>query len=464
MFVGRKRELEKLETLYRSDRFEFVVVFGRRRVGKTRLITEFCKKKRTVFFPALESNAEANLDGFSRALSPVITPDLPHAPVFRSFRDVLETVGTLAREERLILAIDEYPWLAESEPGFSSLLQTFIDHEFKATRLFLILCGSSTSFMETQVLGRESPLFGRRTAQFRVLPFDYLEAAEFHPGWTTKEKALIYGVTGGVPLYLEHFHPEKTPEDNIRANFLDPNSFLFEEPANLLKQELREPRTYNAILGAIAGGASRLNEIATRSGCESGLCSRYLAVLMELGILRKERPLFEKSSRKTIYSIEDPLFRFWYRFIPENLTMIMAFRTEGVFERGILPFLPTYMGPIFERMCAQYLLHSPDALPFPLKETGRWWGTDPKTRTQEEIDIVGVSQDGSRVLFAECNYTSEQVGVGVLERLRSRSRLLRVAGEPFYMLFAMDGFSEQLRRENFGGNVRLLTLEDLYQR
>lgn len=463
MFVGRKRELEKLEALYRSDRFEFVVIHGRRRVGKTRLITEFCKGKKTVFFPALESNAEANLDGFSRALLPVIAPDLPHAPVFSSFRDALETVGALAREERLILAIDEYPWLAESEPGFSSLLQTFIDHTFKETRLFLILCGSSTSFMETQVLGRKSPLFGRRTAQFRVLPFDYLEAAEFHPGWTAEQKALAYGVTGGVPLYLEHFRPEVSPEENIRTNFLDPNSFLFEEPANLLKQELREPRTYNAMLGAIAGGASRLNEISTRAGCESGLCARYLAVLMELGIVRKERPLFEKSSRKTIYVIEDPLFCFWHRFVPENLTMIMAFRTEGVFERGILPFLPAYMGRIFERMCMQYLLLSPDALPFSLKEIGRWWGADPETRTQEEIDIVGVSQDGSRALFAECKYTSEQVKPEALERLRRRSRLLRAAGEPFYMLFAKSGFSAELRREASGG-VRLLTLEDLYRR
>ena len=463
MFVGRKRELEKLEALYRSDRFEFVVIHGRRRVGKTRLITEFCKGKKTVFFPALESNAEANLDGFSRALLPVIAPDLPHAPVFSSFRDALETVGALAREERLILAIDEYPWLAESEPGFSSLLQTFIDHTFKETRLFLILCGSSTSFMETQVLGRKSPLFGRRTAQFRVLPFDYLEAAEFHPGWTAEQKALAYGVTGGVPLYLEHFRPEVSPEENILTNFLDPNSFLFEEPANLLKQELREPRTYNAILGAIAGGASRLNEISTRVGCESGLCARYLAVLMELGIVRKERPLFEKSSRKTIYVIEDPLFCFWHRFVPENLTMIMAFRTEGVFERGILPFLPAYMGRIFERMCMQYLLLSPDALPFSLKETGRWWGADPETRTQEEIDIVGVSQDGSRALFAECKYTSEHVRPEALERLRRRSRLLRAAGEPFYMLFAKSGFSAELRREASGG-VRLLTLEDLYRR
>jgi hypothetical protein len=463
MFVGRKRELEKLEALYKSGRFEFVVVHGRRRVGKTRLITEFCKGKKTVFFPSLESNAEANLDGFSRALSPVVTPDLPHAPAFRSFRDILETIGALAREERLILAIDEYPWLAESEPGFSSLLQTFIDHAYKETRLFLILCGSSASFMETQVLGRKSPLFGRRTAQFRVIPFDYLEAAEFHPGWTPEQKALAYGVTGGVPLYLEHFRPEVSPEENIRANFLEPNSFLFEEPANLLKKELREPRTYNAILGAIAGGASRLNEIATRAGCESGLCSRYLAVLMELGIVRRERPVLERSNRKTIYSIDDPLFHFWHRFVPENLAMITAYRTEGVLEKGILPFLPAYMGRVFEQICRQFLLHSPDALPFALKEVGRWWGTDPETRTQEEIDIVGVSQDGSRTLFAECTYTGERVKPEALERLRRRSKLLRQAGEAFYLLFAKKAFTPELRREAAESGVALLTLADLYR-
>lgn len=237
MFVGRERELHKLENMYRSDKFECAIIYGRRRVGKTTLINEFCKGKKTIFHVGLESNAKANLESFSRAIFEYTMPDAAAYPFFRSFDEALLYVGSIVQDQRLVLVIDEYPYLAESERTFSSLLQKHIDHTFRHTRLFIILCGSSMSFMEYQVLGYQSPLYGRRTAQFKILPFTYYEASASFPGFTSEDKALSYGMTGGVPMYTDQIDPKMSMRDNLIERFFDSSAFLFEEPANLLKQE-----------------------------------------------------------------------------------------------------------------------------------------------------------------------------------------------------------------------------------
>ena len=459
MFVGRARELQKLEEMYAGGHFEFAVVYGRRRVGKTTLITKFCEDKRTIFFPSLESNAQANLAAFSRAFYRLISPGATDAPVYGSFTQIFEQVGAMARSQRLVLAIDEYPWLALADESVSSALQICIDHIFKNTKLFLILCGSSMSFMENQVLGHKSPLYGRRTAQFRIAPLTYRESACFHPARPLTERALIYGMTGGVPSYVERFDADSPLEDEIVSRFFDPNSYLFEEPANLLKQELREPRTYNAIIAAVAGGASRLNEIATKTGVEGGVCAQYLSTLAELGIVKKERPVAEKSARKTLYSIEDLMFRFWYRFIPANLAMIQAGRGRAAYEQAVRPHLQAYMGAVFERMCREFILNYYEPLPFSVSEIGRWWGTDPAKREQAEIDIVALAGDGARAIFCECKYSDNPIGRSVAELLIERSKLLGGVREAFYILFSKSGFS--MTAAGFS-NLALLRLDEMY--
>ncbi|MCL2878460.1 MAG: ATP-binding protein, partial [Acidobacteria bacterium] len=266
MFIGREKETGTLNRHYESGNFEFITIYGRRRVGKTTLITEFCKGKKTILFPALESSAKNNLAALSAAIFSCTNPEMSSPPVFEGFQQAFAHIAGLAKTERVILVIDEFPYLAESDRSISSVLQNTIDHKFKDTQLMLILCGSSMSFMEKQVLNYNSPLYGRRTAQIKLLPFRYFVAAKWFPSYSPEEQALAFAALGGIPMYLERFSNNKDVFQNILDSIMHTDAVLFEEPSNLLKQELREPQTYNAIITAIAAGKTKLSEISSAVG------------------------------------------------------------------------------------------------------------------------------------------------------------------------------------------------------
>ncbi|MDR1828692.1 MAG: ATP-binding protein [Methylobacteriaceae bacterium] len=462
MFVGRSRELEALNRMYNSGRFECAIVYGRRRVGKTTLIKEFIKGRNAVYFLAREADGNANLSGFSADVYTVTAPGLRRKASFSDWENAFEYIGQVSQDTRMVLVIDEYPYLAGGYPPISSIIQAHIDTRLKDGKLFLILCGSSMSFMEHQVLGYKSPLYGRRTAQFKVLPFDYFESQLFLDTFDEEERATVYGFTGGVPDYLDRIDPAKTVRENIIDAFLTPSGRLYEEPANLLKQELREPAVYNSLIGAIAGGASRLNEIAGKSGMESNKCAKYLASLMALGIVKKEFPVTgAAASRKTLYRLDDLMFRFWYRFVFPNMSAVMSGLGEAVYDLEIAGRLPAYMGLVFEEICRQYLTGEArrGALPFLPGRVGRWWGGNPKEKRQEEIDILAYRNDSA--LFCECKWTNAPVDLGVLNDLMAQSRLFSFKHQWFW-LFAKTGFTDALARESERlGNVRLVRFSDM---
>jgi AAA+ ATPase superfamily predicted ATPase len=232
MFIGRQAELESLNKHYHRDAFQFAVFYGRRRVGKTTLINEFCKDKKAIYFVATESPMKDNLEALSDRILAVLAPDAPRSP-FKSFRDAIEYVFERSAIERVILVIDEYPYLAESDKSVSSVLQAIIDKYHSESKLFLILCGSSMSFMENQVLGYKSPLYGRRTCQYKILPFRYWECAKMLPGFTDEEKITLYGITGGVPEYVSRINSNLPLRENVRELFFDTSGRFFEEPSNL---------------------------------------------------------------------------------------------------------------------------------------------------------------------------------------------------------------------------------------
>lgn len=462
MFYGREEELRRMNRRYEKGRFECIVIYGRRRVGKTALINEFCKGKPTVYFSALSASAQENLEALSRAIYAFQHPEGTAAPVYGSYSDALEELTRLSERERLIFVIDEYPYLAKAECSISSRLQHIIDHVWQDGQLYLILCGSSMSFMEHQVLGYESPLYGRRTAQFRLQALTYREMTVFHPELSWPEQALLYGVTGGIPHYINKLEVDDDLDEAIQEHLLDPSSYLFEEPENLLKQELREPSIYNSVIAAIAGGASRLNEIATKTGLETAVCTKYLRVLLELGILKKETPITEKPGRKTIYVIHDNFFRFWYRFVPRNMSAISAGRIRTIYRQAISRYYPEYMGLIFEKMCRDYLLRYAEELPFLLSDVGQWWGTDAATRKEVQIDLVGTPVEGDEYLIGFCKYRNEEIGVDELELLRRYAQVFRKGGQFHYYIFSKGGFTRALRELAGQGAVTLLTLEELY--
>ena len=460
MFIGRERELNSLEKLYASDKFEFAVIYGKRRVGKTALLNHFIRNKKAIYFMGVESNDKQNLENFSKNILEYGV-GIQADTAFLSFQAALEYVFQLAEKERLILAIDEYPYVARSSRSLASTLQLLIDKYKENSKLMLILCGSSMSYMEDHVLAYKAPLYGRRTAQMKMQPFDFADACRYFKNFSDEDKALIYGIVGGTQQYLLQMDDKLSIEENIKNTFLNPTSSLFEEPENLLKQEVREPALYNAIITAIATGSTRMAEISTKVGAETSVCAAYLKNLLALGLVQKETPYGEKASRKSIYAIDDNMFRFWYRFVPENYSIISRGASDIAYKR-MEPHLSDYMGKVFEEICKQYLwkLLLKGQSPVEFGELGRWWGTDPFTHSQTEIDIMG-EQDKNTALFGECKWTNERVDTGVLETLAKRGQLFHY-GKIYLVLFAKRGFTKGcVDMANRMGNVMLVSYDDL---
>ncbi len=460
MFIGREKELKALNNLYTSDKFEFAVIYGRRRVGKTALINEFIGDKKSIYFMGVESNAKQNLENFSKSIIEYNSGIVADTS-FQSFQSALEYVFELSRNERIILVIDEYPYVARSSKSLASTLQMLIDKYKDTSKVMLILCGSSMSYMEDNVLAYKAPLYGRRTAQMKILPFDFEETCRYFKNFSSEDKALIYGIVGGTPQYLLQMNDKQSIEDNIKNTYLNPVSFLFEEPTNILKQEVREPAIYTAIITAIATGASRMSEIATKVGEDTNVCTSYIKNLMNLGIVQRETPYGEKNSRKTIYYIEDNMFRFWYRFVLDNNSVIMRGATDRVYKR-IEPYLSDYMGKVFEDICTQYLWKQllDEKCPIEFNSLGRWWGNDPKEKKQTEIDIMG-EQDKDTALFGECKWTTEKVDLGVLETLVKRSKLFSYTNVHYY-LFSKTGFTKGcIDKAEEMGNISLVSYNEI---
>jgi len=462
MFVGREQEIQALNEMYNSGKLEVAVIYGRRRVGKTELIKQFCENKRTIFFTGVENSASYNLNAFTESVYKFLSESDKGTIakiVPRDFMQLLDIISETARHEKIVLVIDEYPYLAKAEKAFSSLLQKYIDADLKERDMMIILCGSSMSFMERQVLSSKSPLYGRRTAQFRIEPFNYCDAVKFVPNYSDEDKMLTYGIFGGTPFYLAQIDDRKTLRDNVMNLFFKQNGLLFEEPGNLIKQELREPQTYNAIITAIANGSTKISEIASKVNKPANLCDVYIKKLISLKLVAKEKPIGEKTGTKSIYVLDDNMFKFWFRYVQDNLTLI----SKGLGQKAVENVWPTindFMGRVFESVCIQYLWEHYDSLPIPTKDIGRWWGNNPAEKQEEEIDILAL--DGRSAIFGECKFRNEKMGIESLTDLERKSRLFPKQTTRYYYFFSKGGFTEEMQRLAEGNDmIRLIGLDEL---
>ena len=471
MFLCRGRELQILEKHYHKESSEFIIIYGRRRVGKTALINEFIKDKKAIFFPALKANASDNLEALSRAITEFQNPDSLSAPVYRTFDDAFSVITQLVREERVVFVIDEFPYLCNADTSIPSRLQHLLDRDWKDSHMYLILCGSSMSFMEKEVLSVKSPLFGRRTAQLKLEPLSYADTAKFHPDLEPEKKALIYGITGGVPHYIRKLAVKDSVKEALLENFFDSSSYLFEEPDNLLRQELREPAVYNSVITAIAKGSSKLSEISAKTQMSTSDCSKYLKVLCELGILQKTEPVIDRSRKKVIYRITDQFFRFWYRFIPGNMMSVTSGKMDRIYDSAVGGYIADYMGQTFEYMCRSWLIDNMDQLPFQISAVGEWWGTHPGLKKEVRLDIVAVApkphkgSTGNQYLIGSCKYRNEKIGADELALMQEYASVFTTANDRcFYYIFSKGGFTEGLKAAAERENVTLITLEDMYDR
>jgi hypothetical protein len=282
-----------------------------------------------------------------------------------------------------------------------------------------------------------------------------------------EQNAYIYGITGGIPHYINKLNIRDSFDNALIENLFDRSAYLFEEPENLLKQELREPSMYNSIIRAIAEGASRLNEIATKVGLESGACSKYVTVLIELGLVKKEAPITERTTRKSVYMIEDNFFRFWYRFVPQNISAITSGRFEHSYNKVVKSRLHDYMGLIFEKMCKEYLMYYGENLPFELADVGQWWGNDSSTKKEIQIDIVGVpiqepNKKITEYLIGSCKFKNEKIGLDELRLLEHYADVFGKGSSYYFVLFSLGGFTQELTEYAKENGVKLITLTDMY--
>ncbi len=462
MFIGREREISYLNELYTQNKFQLFILYGRRRVGKTTLLKEFCKGKEAIFYSAEQSNEKTNIEKFSKIVfshyeETTLEP-------FASWENALNFINNKQTQKPLILVLDEFPYLADINPSLLSIFQHLIDHKLKTGKLFIVLCGSYVGFMEKEVLGSRSPLFGRRTSQLHMRPFDYKTSIRFLNEFSQEEKLMFYGAFGGTAMYLQYIRKEKSLKQNIIELFLTPIGYLYEEPLLLLRQEVQEPGIYCAIIEAIANGASKINEISTKTGENSAKCLKYISVLRELGIVYKEVPFGEKaSSRKTLYQISDLMFRFWYRYVSRNKTLLETDGQEVIWEKRIEPDYSSYMGHVFEIVCRDYLLYqnSKGKLPILFSDIGRWWGTDSKKREQVEIDLV--AKDNNDYIFCECKWRNELLDLSVLKDLHNKANVFcEKRNRTIYILFSKSGFSESIIQEaKKSDNIILVTLDEI---
>ena len=462
MLLGREKEMALLEQLYQSNCFEFLILYGRRRVGKTRLLQEFSRKHPTIYFSAQEKNDALNRRDFSAAVRKSL--GYQAELVFDDWKTAFDFLYDQQGDQKMVLIIDEFPYIAEDQPAVKSILQHAIDHRFREKNFLLILCGSRVSFMEKEVIGAHSPLYGRSTAQMEMKPFDYLDSARFFSEWSPQDQLLAYGILGGIPAYLTAFSPSRSISENIAWNILRETSFLRNETQNLLRMELREPAVYNSIFEAIAAGASRLNDIAMKIHEEQTKCSRYISTLQGMRLIEKNSPCGEKeNSKKTIYQIKDPFFCFWYHYLFPNRNYY-EFLGEEDAATEIMDSISLYMGQIFKKICLEYMVRRAKmrTLPFVPAHMGRWWGNNPKKRKQDDIDILALDHSGEKAVFCECKYRNQLFDEKELQNLLDASEILTQPKEKNYIIFSKSGFTPAVEREAGKRGIELITSELLY--
>lgn len=456
IFIGRDDELRKLNEDYKKDKFSLCVIYGRRRVGKTYLIKKFLQEKVAAYFVGVESDRYINLNNLSRTIYK-ICKYREGLPPFTDIESGLRFLFEYSINNKIIFVIDEYPYLAESFHEISSVLQNLIDEYKFKSKLYLILCGSSMSFMEHQVLGYKSPLYGRRTSQFKIEPFSYLEAGEFVKNYTNYNKAVVFGLTGGIAEYLTFFDDSISLKENIINIFLSPQGRLYEEPSNLLKQELREPGRYNDILYIISTGASRVSEIANKLGVQTGSLNAYLDSLIELGIVERKTPVKNRKTNRPVYAIKDSMFLFWYKFVQPNLNLINLNQGQKVYDYIIEKNLHEYMGKVFEKIGREYLETriKNGQLNFMPLDYGNWWGNDPIRKKQSEIYIM--AYDKENYLFIECKWKNDPTTKEILKELIEKSNIFSSL-KKYYWILSMSGFANFAHDDN----VELISLGEIY--
>ena len=477
MFIGRKQELQFLEDKYNSKNGQLVVLYGRRRVGKTETLREFCRNKPHVFYSCREISDKLQLRSFSEKL---LNEKIPAASYIKKFADweaALRCITDLPYgDNKKLLIIDEFPYMCRNNESIPSILQNLWDEVFKDENVMIVLCGSAMSFIEKELLAEKNPLYGRATGIYKMESMGFYDAAKFFPNYSDRDKIIAYAVLGGIPHYLAQFDPDLSLDDNIKKNILTKGCALYSEVEFLLRQELRETPLYNSIIEAVALGNTKLNDISTKSLVEdTSKTSVYLKKLIELEIIEREFSVDDGTKERAntnrgLYRLTDNFFRFWYAFVFTNYSELEGGDVDGVFEYAIKPSLHEFASFAFEDVCREYVreMQKANKLPFRYKRMGRWWGKTTVRRrdrieSQEtEIDLLAISAKSDKYLVGECKFKGRPFSYGEYLDTAAKLAPIKEKAEFYYYLFSESGFDEKVVSEAaVNASIKLINVEDI---
>lgn len=445
-FVDRDEELHFLEKEYKRDSSSLVILYGRRRVGKTALANEFIKEKQAIYFLATEENESQNRIAFKNIVAEQAGNELLMNANIDNWDILFKTWVDIDSGEKKLLIIDEFQYLGKANHAFPSVFQRIWDTLLKDKNVMVILCGSLISMMESQTLAYSSPLYGRRTGQIKLKQIPFLHYHEFFPDKSEKELIEYYAITGGVPKYIELFYDSTDIYTAIENNVLSKSSFLYDEPNFLLQREVSEVGSYFSVIKTIASGNQKLSKIATSLELKQTGLTKYLKTLINLDIVEREVPVTEdnpENSKRGLYKIKDNFMVFWFKFIFSNLNYIESGHANLAMKKIRENLVDSHIAYVYEDICIERMweLNSNGAWDFHFDKVGRWWNNN------TEIDIVALDKDGNHIIFGECKYWKNKVGVDVLRELEQKSEQVewkRETRENYFILFSINGFTDEL--------------------
>lgn len=456
-FINREKELQTLEKEYKKKNSSFIVIYGRRRTGKTTLIEKFIEDKPSIYFLADLQNERLQIERFKNVVAESLNDELLKSLQINDWETIFKYIFQKEHKRKLIIVIDEFQYLVKVNKALPSIFQSVWDNLLKNQNVMLVLCGSLISLMYDIALNYSSPLYGRRTAQIKLQPMNFFNFQKFFTSSNNDKLLQFYSVIGGIPKYIEFFNEKTEIFENIKENILDKNSFLYEEPKFLLKDEVREPVTYFSILQVISQGEHKIGKIASKLGIETKNLTSFIEKLIELEIIERQVPVTEENpakSKKGLYFIKDNFFNFWFRYVFPHQSYLETGKYDFVLNK-IKSEFNLYVSFIFEKVAADYLLEKVE-LPFPIQKIGKWWDKD------KEIDIVVLGEN--EILFGECKYWDKPVGLNVLNGLKEKSKYViwkKENRKEYFAVFSRKGFTQDLIKEaEKERNVYLFSLEE----
>jgi len=439
-FINREEELSFLKNKYQEKNSQFIILWGKRRVGKTELVKQFVRNKPHVYFLSESTSEQEQLSRFSKSIGQFFGEPLLETRGFTSWEESFQYVKT--KKKRFVLAIDEFPYLMLSNPAITSIFQKAWDEYWHDSRIFLIIFGSSMTMMENEVLGYRSPLYGRRTGQWRVDPMTFAAISDFRKNKSFVDRLSHYAVAGGIPAYWLQFSTQLDFWENLNQNVLRKGQMLYDEVEFILRGEFREPRYYFALLQAISLGKRKLSEIVNATGLRQPVANKYLGVLSDLKVVERELPVtVEKplKSKKGLYRITEEFFHFWFQFIFTGRGELEMGKTDIVLNR-IRQRFSQHLSLVYEKIAKDILWNNMDSF-FPFTKIGRWWDKN------EEIDLVAVGSEVNAILFGEVKWSNKPVGTNIYTALKEKANNVKWGNEnrtQHFCLLSKSGYTEAM--------------------